>query len=203
MRFQTFAHLTTQGQCYNNNMIAENSKAIIQEISLVFAKSEFSSQQEFASAVISANKIVCAGAGRMGFALRGFSMRLAHLGKQAFMLGDTNVPHTSSGDLVIIGSGSGETQTIYDLAQTAKTHGATIATITGNPESRIGKLSDIKLIMKAPSATRAIEGLRSVQPMTSLNEQCLAILLDSIVLDLMFAMNETHDTMWRRHSNLE
>lgn len=184
-------------------MILENSKKILEEISLVFSKSDFSSQKEFVSAVISANKIVCVGAGRMGFALRGFSMRLAHLGKQAFMLGDTNVPHTGNGDLIIVASGSGETQTIYDLVEIAKKNGAKIATITGNPESRIGKLSDIKIIVKAPSKTKTIEGFTSVQPMTSLNEQCLAILLDSIVLDLMLAMGETHETMWGRHSNLE
>jgi D-arabinose 5-phosphate isomerase GutQ len=39
--------------------------------------------------------------------------------------------------------------------------------------------------------------------MTTLNEQCLGIFFDAVVLLLMEKMNETHDTMWARHSNLE
>jgi len=43
----------------------------------------------------------------------------------------------------------------------------------------------------------------SVQPMTTLNEQCLGIFFDAVVLQMMRQMDETHDTMWARHSNLE
>ena len=42
-----------------------------------------------------------------------------------------------------------------------------------------------------------------MQPMTTLNEQSLSLFFDALVLKLMDKMNETHDTMWARHSNLE
>jgi len=184
-------------------MISTNSRHILNEISLVFLKSNFISEEELIKSILSSNKVVCVGAGRVGFALRGFSMRLAHLGKQAFMLGDSNVPRIAKGDLLVVASGSGETQTIYDLVKIGKKEGAKIALITGNPDSRMGKLADIKLILRAPSKTKEIVGFTSIQPMTTLNEQCLSILLDSLVLDLMEKMEETHESMWGRHSNLE
>jgi 6-phospho-3-hexuloisomerase len=183
--------------------ILNNSSKILEEIWKVFSISDFSEEDLLARGIFFSNKIVCVGAGRMGYAMRGFAMRLKHLGRDVYMIGDTNVPSIGEGDLLIVGSGSGETQTIYDLVNIAKNNGARIAVITGNADSRIGKLSDIKIIIKAPSKTKAVEGLKSKQPMTSLNEQCLAIFFDSLVLGLMKESGETHETMWRRHSNLE
>ena len=97
----------------------------------------------------------------------------------------------------------GETQTIYDLTSIAKKNGAKVFTITSNTNSRIGHLSDETLILNAPSKTKNVDGLTSIQPMTTLNEQCLTILFDSIVLNMMDITGETHDTLWNRHSNLE
>ena len=184
-------------------MILNNSDKILNEISRVFFMSDFSEEQNLVESIFSSNKIICVGAGRMGYAMRGFAMRLKHLGLNAYMIGDTNVPAIGKGDLLITGSGSGETQTIYDLVSIGKNNGARIVIITGNPDSRIGRLADIKIIIRAPSKTKSIEGFQSKQPMTSLNEQCLAIFFDSLVLNLMEKSGETHETMWGRHSNLE
>lgn len=184
-------------------MILNNHKKVLEEISRVFMGSDFSSEKELISSIVSSNRIVCVGAGRMGLMLKCFSMRLAHLGKSAYMLGDSNVMHIGRGDLLIVASGSGETQTICDLVEIAKKNGANIAAITGNLDSRIGKLANIKILIRAPSKTKVVEGFSSIQPMTTLNEQCLIIFLDSLVLDLMEIMGETHETMWGRHSNLE
>jgi 6-phospho-3-hexuloisomerase len=184
-------------------MISEKSKRILEEIAKVFSMSDFTQEESFIQAIFSSKKVICIGAGRMGFALRGFAMRLKHLGKDAYMLGDTNVPSFGEGDLVVVGSGSGETKTILDLVEISKENGCKIVLITGNPESSMGALADIKITIKAPSKTKPVENFKSEQPMTSLNEQCLAIFLDSLVLDLMEKSGETHETMWRRHSNLE
>jgi hypothetical protein len=43
----------------------------------------------------------------------------------------------------------------------------------------------------------------SKQPMTTLFEQCLGIVLDSLILKLMEAKNETHQSMLERHNRLE
>ena len=184
-------------------MIQERVKVILQEINTVLNGVDESDVARLLAQILMAKTIVVAGAGRVGMATRGFGMRLAHLGLRAYTLGDSNVPGIGSGDLFIVSSGSGETQTIYDLVAIAKKNGAQVALVTGNRDSRMGQLADTVVVVPAPSKTKPVAGLTSIQPMTTLNEQCLGIFYDALVLALMGAMGESHETMWARHSNLE
>ncbi len=183
--------------------VHEHTRTILKEISSVLDGVNESEVASFEECLLAAPTIVLVGAGRVGMAVRGFAMRLAHMGLDAHMVGDATVPAVGAGDLLIVASGSGETQTIYDLVAIAKKNGADVALITGNPESRMGALSDIIVKVQAPSKVKAVAGFTSIQPMTTLNEQCLGIFFDAVVLDLMERTGETHDTMWGRHSNLE
>lgn len=183
--------------------IIKNIELILKEISLVLADIDENQVELLSDEILKANKIVVCGAGRVGMAVRGFGMRLGHLGLRAYSIGDSTVPSIKSGDLFLIGSGSGETQTIFDLVKLAKKDKARVALITGNPESRMGKIADVIIQIKAPSKTKPIEKFLSIQPMTTLNEQCLGIFFDALVLKLMEKMSETNETMWERHSNLE
>jgi 6-phospho-3-hexuloisomerase len=176
---------------------------ILNEIKTVLTKVDDSQVDTLINEIGAANKIVVCGAGRVGMAIRGFGMRLGHLGLNAYTLGDSTVPGSGEGDLLIVASGSGETQTIFDLVMIASKNKARIAVITGNPVSRIGKLGNTVIKITAPSKTKAVENFISVQPMTTLNEQCLGLFFDAVALKLMDKMGETHDTMWARHSNLE
>jgi 6-phospho-3-hexuloisomerase len=184
-------------------MISDYTKQILDEISYVVSKIDNDEIELFTEEIIKSNKIILHGAGRMGLAVKGFSMRLGHLGLNAFALGDSTIPSISSRDLLIVASGSGETQTVYDIAQLGKKNGAKLALITGRPESRIGQIADLIVFMKVPSKVSSVDGFKSIQPMTTLNEQCLQLLFDAIVLVLMEKMKQTHDDMWARHSNLE
>ena len=184
-------------------MIKDNIHKIISEVEFVLSKVDQKQISKFIDAIYSSNKIVLCGAGRVGMATRAFSMRLGHLGLNSYFLGDSTVPNIGNKDLLIVSSGSGETQTIYDVALIAKKHNSRIALITGNPNSRIGTLADIIIEVDAPSKTKEIKGFKSVQPMTSLNEQCLFLLFDAIVLEIMELKKQTHDLMWERHSVLE
>ena len=184
-------------------MIKEKTSAILSEMSTVLERLDQSHVDALIADILSANTIVVCGAGRVGMAIRGFGMRLGHFGMRAHVLGDATVPSIGSGDLLIVASGSGETQTIYDLVEIAKKNGARIALVTGNAESRMGKLADTIVVLQAPSKTKPVASITSVQPMTTLNEQCLGIFFDAVVLEIMDKTGETHETMWARHSNLE
>lgn len=176
---------------------------ILQEIEKVLSKVDNNQAERLIDEILEAQKIVVCGAGRVGMAIRGFGMRLGHLGLQAYTLGDSTVPGIGEGDLLIVASGSGETQTIFDLVSIASKNKSKIAAITGSPESRIGQLADVIVKITAPSKTKAVDNFISVQPMTTLNEQCLGLFFDAVSLKLMDRMGETHDSMWARHSNLE
>ncbi|MCK4386466.1 MAG: 6-phospho-3-hexuloisomerase [Candidatus Pacebacteria bacterium] len=184
-------------------MFKNTSKNILAEIDQVLSKTKEEKVSLLIEELLKAKAIITLGAGRVGMVARAFAMRLGHLGLKAFMVGDSTVPSIGKGDLLLVCSGSGETQTIFDLTKIAKKNRAVIVLITGNKNSRIGKLADVTVEIKAPSKTKKIAGFNSIQPMTTLNEQCLSIFFDSIVLQLMQEMDETHETMWARHSNLE
>ena len=178
-------------------------QSILNEIQIVLSKVNDSEVDNLISEILNSKRIVVCGAGRVGMAIRGFGMRLGHLGLSAYTLGDSTVPGISENDLLIVASGSGETQTIFDLVAIASKNKCRIAVITGNPDSRIGKLANTVVKITAPSKTKPVEGFVSVQPMTTLNEQCLGLFFDAVALKLMDKMGENHDTMWARHSNLE
>ncbi len=184
-------------------MIKTKIETILSEIHQVLSKVDETQVEGLIDEITSANKIVVCGAGRVGMAIRGFGMRLGHMGFSAFTLGDSTVPGIAQGDLLIVASGSGETQTIFDLVEIAASNKCRIVGITGNPESRIGKLANKVVKITAPSKTNAVENFTSIQPMTTLNEQCLGLFFDAVSLKLMEKIGETHDTMWARHSNLE
>ncbi len=67
-----------------------------------------------------AEKIFVAGMGRTGYVMKGFTMRLEQAGYEAYWIGDTNTPAAGKGDLLILGSGSGETETLKVYAKKAK-----------------------------------------------------------------------------------
>jgi len=184
-------------------MFNDSVETILNELTATLLTVDNTEVDALIAEITSANKIVAVGAGRVGMATRGFAMRLAHLGFNTWMLGDATVPSIDKGDLLMASPGSGETQSIFDIVELAHKNGARIALITGNPSSRMGVLADTIVKLSAPSFTKEVGGRRSVQPMTTLNEQCLGIFFDSVVLGLMEKMGETHEGMWARHSNLE
>ena len=120
-----------------------NIQLILGEIDSVLKQIDESEVKQFIKEIRSAKNIVCTGAGRVGMAIRGFTMRLGHLGFSAYMVGDATVPSVGAGDLLLVASGSGETQTIVDLVTIAKKNGCRIALVTGNPLSRMGQLSAV------------------------------------------------------------
>ena len=65
--------------------------------------------EAFADAILDAERIFVAGAGRSGLAAKAFAMRLMHLGLPVFVAGETTTPGIRAGDLLVIGSGSGAT----------------------------------------------------------------------------------------------
>ena len=189
-----------------NNMIQKRINIILSEANLVLKDIDDYQVKLFINEILIAKNIVVIGAGRMGLAGKAFSMRLGHLGLTSFALGDSTLPKIKKKDLVIACSGSGETQTIYDLALLSKDNGARLAVISSyidHNKSRMTKIADTVVVINAPSKHKEIKGFKSVQPMTSLNEQCLTIFFDAVVLLLMDKLNQTNEQMKDRHTILE
>ncbi len=162
------------------------------------------SAQHFVEAIVASNRLVTYGAGRMGILSSTFAMRLMHLGFQSHVLREPTTPAIGHGDLLIVSSGSGETQTVYDVATLAKSNGAKIALLTVRPASRIMQLADVTVHFSELQKSVAGEvGFQSIQPMTTLTEQTLLLFLDIVVLKLITATRQTTEDLRRRHCNLE
>jgi 6-phospho-3-hexuloisomerase len=149
-----------------------------------------------------AQSIFVAGMGRVGLVSRAFAMRLMHLGLSAFWIGEVTTPSLSPGDLLLVCSGSGETAPLRVMAELADQIGVRLATITRNPDGSIGRLADTVVRLMAAGDQNG-RPAASCQPMTTLFEQSLFLLLESIVLILMDRLGETEETMAQRHFNLE
>lgn len=186
-------------------MEAQNLKNIILELQEAATHVEEEQIDKFADAVIAAKRIFVAGAGRSGFAARGFSNRLLHLGFDVSFVGEPTTPPIKEGDLLVIGSGSGTTSGLVTMAQKAQKQGADIATVTISPENTIGAMS--KTYIKLPGTTRLLkegqESGGSIQPVGSMFEQLSWLTYDSVIMTLKEKTGQTNDDLIARHANLE
>jgi len=139
-------------------------------------------------------KIVGLGAGRMGYSLRAFIMRLGHIGYDATFIGDTVVPRVGSGDLVIVNSSSGSTPTIALLASQAKDAGATIISVCSSSDTPIGKLSSVCL---------TYGDFKSKQMMKTAFEQFTFVLFDAMAHDIVKDLQLDARWISYNHSILE
>jgi 6-phospho-3-hexuloisomerase len=181
------------------------SELILQELDRGLRQVDPEQVRVLVEALVSARRIILVGAGRMGIVLQAFCMRLGHLGCDAHLAGALGCPPVAAGDLLLAASSSGETATVCALAGRAREQGATIAAITASPASTVGRAAALAVLLHAPAALQADASAApiSAQPMKTLFEQCLFLLLESVVLLLMTRTGQTAGDLATRHTNLE
>lgn len=159
--------------------------------------------KKFISSILEAKKIFVAGVGRSGFMAKAFAMRMMHLDLDSYVVGETITPNLGQDDIVIISTGSGETESLIPIAQKAKTFGATVIAVTICSKSTIGKLADIVIHIPAQIKSEENAEPKSTQPMGSLFEQALLILYDGIILEIIEEKGFNSKLMYNKHANLE
>lgn len=184
-------------------MVRLHHKQILEEINLALEKLDLDTCESFINIILKSKRIVLYGAGRVGFAMKGFAKRLRHLGLESYFLDDVTLPFMGPGDLMIIGSGSGTTPTVKVVAELAKNNGLDLILVTAKSNSPIAKMSSCNIIINVPSKGDVDEHTSSVQPMTTLFEQALFITLDALVLNMMQIMGESNESMKKRHNVIE
>jgi 6-phospho-3-hexuloisomerase len=178
----------------------------IDELRELFSRVDSGSVDDVVDAVSSVPRVYSAGAGRSGLVMRGFAMRLMHMGIESYVVGDATTPAFGAGDLLVIGSGSGNTASLRVTADKAKSLGGRVVLLTTDGTSRIGAIADLVVDIPASSPKAepgAQNAVRSIQPMANLFEQSLWLVLDTVVALLMERMNLTSERMFERHANLE
>ncbi|MGI6665779.1 MAG: SIS domain-containing protein [Christensenellaceae bacterium] len=156
-----------------------------------------------ASAILAANRIFVAGWGRSGNVTRILSMNCSQLGLKTYVVGDNSTPSIHEGDLLVIGSGSGETETMVEIAKQCKEHGAKLALISGNAESTIGKLADVNVVIERIGAKTQAEREEVGIAFVRSYFQVVVMVCDCITSYIMDEKGWKSDRISYYHNNLE
>lgn len=182
--------------------IASNLSLVGDEVAGTAAKIDGLQVAVLARHITGPGRVFVAGAGRSGLVLRMFAMRLMHLGLNVHVAGDTTTPAISSGDLLLVASGSGTTSGVVKAAETAAKSGARIAAFTTNADSPLAGLADALVII--PAAQKTDHGSSvSRQYAGSLFEQVLFLATEAVFQSLWDNTDVQAEDLWLRHANLE
>lgn len=178
-------------------------QTIIEELTSTVEAIDATETKELADAVLQANRIFLAGAGRSGLMGKAFVMRLMHMGLDAYVVGETVTANLREGDLLIVGSGSGETKTLIPIVEKAQQLGGTVAVVTINPTSTLARLADLVVQLPGVPKEQTASADETVQPMGSLFEQTMLLFYDALILQIMEEKQLDSQTMYGKHANLE
>jgi 6-phospho-3-hexuloisomerase len=164
--------------------------------------------------ILSAKRVYVMGAGRSGLVAKAFAMRLMHLGLTSYVVGETVTPALDRGDLVVVFSGSGETKTVADIAESAKAIGGRLCLITSKRESRIGRIADCCVVIESRRDEIGDESTefeirqmmgkhKSFAPLGTLFETASVIFADAVISRLMEIKEINVETLRGRHVNIE
>jgi 6-phospho-3-hexuloisomerase len=181
-------------------MIQTISDDILNEIRHALAVVDDETSGRFIKDLMEAKRIFVLGSGRSGLIGSAFAMRLMHLGIETHVIGEVTSPDPQGSDLLVVVSGSGDTETIYDLVCKAKGKGLKVLCITARRQSRIAEKSDNVISISAQTKD-ADEG--SLQPLGSTFEQAVLIYLDSIIVQVMRDLHQKSQALAGRHIHLE
>lgn len=175
-------------------------KKVIRENETVLLRVDPGKVDALIDFIVNARQIQLFSMGRCQLSVRGFAMRLAHMGYPSHVVYDTVTPAIGPGDLFI---GCGFANNVeLNVAQQAKKAGAKIVGITACLDTPHSKLAD--LIVEVPGQIfGAPNEVPSIQPMASLLEQSLLLFTDIVVMLLIQRQGIDMKKMQERHTNLE
>src|SRR5688572_382322 len=155
---------------------------------------------DFLDVLQPARRVFLYGRGRSGFVARAFAVRLMHLGYQTYVVGETITAPVARDDVVILVSGTGTTYPVVMTAELGRRQGATVVSITAQPDSEIARLAHVVIPLVPPDGN----GERAkLAPLGTLFETSAWLFFDAVVALLMQRLGETEASMRKRHATLE
>ena len=177
----------------------DHQKLILDRLTTILSETDNSNAAKLMKLVDGAGRIFVGGAGRSGLVSRFFAMRLVHSGYKVSMVGEIVTPSIQAGDLFVVISGSGGTETLMPLLKKAKSMGAKIAVISMKAKSAMSELSDLNVQIGNDLSFPATIGM----PMGSQFELSTLVFLEAVIADIMAAKGLTEEGMRAIHANLE
>jgi 6-phospho-3-hexuloisomerase len=179
------------------------AKGALADVAEVFDKLGDDAADGLIDAIVAARRIVVYGCGREGLQLRGFAMRLFHMGRDVAVWGDMTMPPVGPRDLLFVSAGPGYLATAHALVDIAHKAGAKTALITAQPDGELAKHVDVVTVIPAQTMANDQGAKVSILPMGSMFEVAQMVFFELVVLKLRERFGETSETMRPRHTNLE
>lgn len=165
---------------------------IIKEIQQALEKIDERFIEELVCEIADASRIFLWGLGRSGMMAKAFAMRLSHLGKESYFVGEL-CPPLRKKDLLIIASKTGRPKMLIPPIEAAKKSKARTLYITGTKNPLI-KVCDRSFVFNLPSSS---------QFGGSLFEQTLFVFFDEIVERYRKKFKISFEMMEKNHANWE
>lgn len=182
----------------------KGAEGALAELGAVLAAIDDASVDAACETIAGAGSVMLTGCGREALQLRGFAMRLFHLGIPVAMAGDVTAPPLGAGDLLIASAGPGELATVSALMRKARDAGAEVLFLTAEPQATAAALATRTLVVPAQTMARDQgAAATSTLPMGSLYEGALFLLFELMVLRLRDRLGVTPEDMRKRHTNME
>lgn len=185
------------------NLFHQKKAIVIDEITKSLTAINPTSVKKYLEAIEKAEKVFFVGVGRVLLSLKAICKRYAHLGIHTVVVGDITEPAITDKDVLVVGSGSGETTFPLEIAKKAKKIGATVIHVGSNPEGRISNYTNIFVRIPVESKSKYPDEIQSSQPMTSLFEQSLLLFGDITSMMIVEKKDISLPDLWQYHANLE
>ena len=171
-----------------------HQQLIVDKLTGILAATDDSYDQKLTAMLDKANRIFLAGAGRSKLVGNFFAMRLVHSGYDVSVVGEIVTPSIKQGDLLIIISGSGETEQLVAFTKKAKDVGADIMLISTKSDSTIGDLADGVFQIGTPEMYAKVKGM----PMGTVFELSTLLFLESTVSHIIHEKGIPEEIMYEK-----
>ena len=172
---------------------------IIDKITSILEATEANYDEKLTAVLDKAGRIFIAGAGRSALVARFFAMRLMHGGYDVYVVGEIVTPSIRADDLLIVISGSGETETMIAYTKRAKQLGAEIVLLCSKASSTIGDMSGMVFQIGNPDQYGKVVGM----PMGTMFELSTLMFLEAVISHIIHEKGIPEEEMRTRHANLE
>lgn len=176
-----------------------NQKLILDRLTTILSETDNSNAAKLLALVEGASRTFIGGAGRSLLVSRFFAMRLVHSGFNVSMIGEVVTPAIKAGDLLILVSGSGGTETLLPFVKKAKSVGAKLAVVSMKAKSPMADVADLVIQIGNDNSFPLTTGM----PMGSQFELSTLLFLEAAIADLIAAKGLTEEGMRAIHANLE
>jgi 6-phospho 3-hexuloisomerase len=176
-----------------------HQQLIVDKISSILETTDNAYDVKLTQMLDGAKRIFIAGAGRSKLVGNFFAMRLVHGGYDVSVVGEIVTPSIKKGDLLIIISGSGETEQLIAFTKRAREIGADIILISAKSESTIGDMASAVFQIGRAEQYGKVVGM----PMGTVFELSTLLFLEATVSHIIHDKGIPEEIMRERHANLE